>query len=73
MMRRTILLYLPFILQNFLASTLFALVMPYQPLMLIAVPLNLLTAVWALFMLRRGGYAAFDCVLGWPCARRGGA
>lgn len=65
MMRRTILLYLPFILQNFLASTLFALVMPYQPLMLIAVPLNLLTAVWALFMLRRGGYAAFDCVLGW--------
>ena len=64
-MRRCLLLYLPFIFQSFAANTLFALVMPYQPLMLIAVPLNVVCIVWAFLMLHRRGYPVFDLVIIW--------
>lgn len=62
-MRRCLLLYLPFVFQSFSANALYSLVMPYQPLMLIAIPLNLLCIIWALLMLHRGGWPAFDRII----------
>ena len=64
-LKRCLLLYMPFILQNFLAVLLFACVAPYQPLMLITVPINLLTAAAALLLLCRDSYPAFDLAMAW--------
>lgn len=64
-MRRCLGLYLPFIFQSFAANTLFALVIPYQPLMLISIPLNIFCIFWAFLMLRRRGYPVFDLVIVW--------
>lgn len=64
-MRRCLGLYLPFIFQSLGANVLFTLVMPYQPLMLISVPLNVFCMFWALLMLRRRGYPVFDLVIVW--------
>ncbi len=62
-MRRCILLYTPLMLQSAAALLLYGLLTPYQPLMLLTVPINMLVIIATLLLLRRGGYPKFDVVL----------
>ncbi len=62
-MRRCILLYTPLMLQSAAALLLYGLLTPYQPLLLLAVPINVLVILALLLLLRRGGYPKFDVTL----------
>ena len=62
-MRRCMLLYTPLMLQSAVALLLYGLLTPYQPLMLLTVPINVLVILATLLLLRRGGYPKFDVAL----------
>ncbi len=62
-MLRCSLLYAPLMLQNATALLLYGLLTPYQPLMLLTVPVNAMVVLAVLLLLRRGGYPKFDVTL----------